>query len=313
MKKLAMIAVAVAVLTACGSTSGRTARASAGASVGASACHPDLQSGRAYYGSGTVPALVTSKLALCQVGTATLGPVTGAETFYRAVAEEHIYDWLTISPPVPAWAFSQYELKGPGKPSGAVSIAIYEMFQHEKVCGTCEARYPQIFEAIGDPENLRIAQEQAVRFAIERRHEYRSGLGEWGTAFLFTRADEPVSSDRSNIFVAVVSEYKGHLILGISPYAIDFWLDPNYHASRILVRQVAAQPVSSSSDASVLCCVADAPPARSQELPVLPLQAPAPCRTRAVAGIGVGLRDADTARRACEEAKAMQAKKEQPQ
>lgn len=93
----------------------------------------------------------------------------------------------------------------------------------------------EIFAAIGDDlESLRVPQAQAKNFGVE--HPEKLHPKERATFIVFTKDDEPVNLDRSNLFVAAVGTCYGKLYARARKFLDDFvW--PADHKLRIVFQK----------------------------------------------------------------------------
>jgi hypothetical protein len=92
--------------------------------------------------------------------------------------------------------FTNWNLKVRGKGTPAMPVEIHEQ--------TEDGMFAQIWEILnGDLNKLRMTQGQIKDFSKNNRDKLRADG--YGTFFLFSRGDEPVNADKSNVFVANVS------------------------------------------------------------------------------------------------------------
>ena len=92
--------------------------------------------------------------------------------------------------------FKNWGLDVPGKPAPETPATMYEMDENG-----ANGTFVDIFGSLGvDLVKLRVAQAQAESFAPDNRDKLHPEG--WATWSLFTKGDEPILPDRSNLFVA---------------------------------------------------------------------------------------------------------------
>ncbi len=112
--------------------------------------------------------------------------------------------------------FQNWGLNVRGRAAPETPVEIYEM-DEEGENGT----FTDIFSSLGsDLEKLRIPQAQAESFAPD--HKDKLHPEGWGTFLLFTKGDEPVNKDKSNLFVACVYAFVGELEASVFEFSLDF-------------------------------------------------------------------------------------------
>jgi hypothetical protein len=105
---------------------------------------------------------------------------------------------------------------------------------HEQVKN---GNYAQIFGDLADDLNkLRLQQSQIDLFCLDHRDKLRDDG--YGTRFLFTRNDEPVNEDKSNVFVARVFVLDGRLSVCVYWFSDDDVWGARYRY-RIVTPQLA--------------------------------------------------------------------------
>lgn len=126
--------------------------------------------------------------------------------------------------------FVNWKLNVPGRPAPEMPVNMYEMDEYGDG-GT----YAQIFGATGiDPEGLHIPQAKAESFG--RYHRSKLHPKGFATFMLFTRGDEPVKKDHSNLFVVVVRVHSGRLSTCPYEFIDDRELDPVFRY-RVVIRE----------------------------------------------------------------------------
>lgn len=110
--------------------------------------------------------------------------------------------------------FESWNLDGPGKASPEMQVSMKEM-----VPGS-NGKLADIFAAIGEIEKLVVPQEQAKNLAVEHRDKLHPDG--WATFVPFTRNDEPVNADKSNVFVASVYADGGELKADVYEFLFDY-------------------------------------------------------------------------------------------
>ncbi len=134
----------------------------------------------------TLAMLATSKVYLRQLFIDDLDATDGTETLWGA---SEVFTGFR-DPDLLKW-----NLDLPGKATLAISTAVSEVIE--------DGTFGEIYGSLSDDLNkLRLSQAQIKHFA--RLHYYKFDPDRWATFLLFTRQDEPVNEDQSNLFVASV-------------------------------------------------------------------------------------------------------------
>jgi hypothetical protein len=162
---------------------------------------------------------VTSKVYLRQLFVDDLGITDGTETIWEAsevftgFRDPDLLDW---------------NLNIPGKATPAMSITGMEIIE--------DGTMAEIFGSIGDDLNkLRLSQAQIKLFA--KHHYSKFDPDRWATFLLFTRADEPVNEDQSNLFIASVGIRDLKLIVVVRRYSSDHVLEARGRPSIVVPQQ----------------------------------------------------------------------------
>ncbi|HEV7701867.1 MAG TPA: hypothetical protein VGO63_00250 [Candidatus Paceibacterota bacterium] len=102
-----------------------------------------------------------------------------------------------------------------GKPSKKLRINMYQVILNKTKVN--------IFKALGNPKKLRLTQPQIIQFCKKyARKLWVKSNDEQVVFFLFTKADQPVSEGKKNVFVATVLRIptrKGGLVVHAYPFS----------------------------------------------------------------------------------------------
>ena len=131
----------------------------------------------------------------------TLNATDGTEMLVQA---GDIFAWVDPD-------FNNWKLNVPGKPTVTEDVSVHEM--------TKNGTFAEIYDSLGALNGLRLGQGQIKQFV--KRYTSKLHPDGWATFFLFTRGDEPVNEDRSNVFVASVYRRDGELEVHVYGFSDD--------------------------------------------------------------------------------------------
>jgi hypothetical protein len=165
---------------------------------------------------------MSKKVFLRQLFVVNLGPTYGTETLYQASDVFHYCDKYLV-----VW-----NLDLPGKATAAMSVVGSEIAE--------DGNYRQIFGSISDDLNtLRLSQAQIKQLAKKHRDKLHPDKDpdNGRTFMLFTREDEPVNEDQSNLFVANVGIVAGLLGVNVEKFSDEFVDEHVKYRHRLVVPQ----------------------------------------------------------------------------